>query len=228
MKGPIEKLFEEERFDTICLQEAVWCDNNILKNFVIPVDRIKEISGLKHDYRSANWHIDAFNTKVYQGNVILSKDEITESRTEFVWGKNDTLASLADIKSQKYNVQIVKLKNGLTVANHHGYWLPNPIGDDNTIKSMKNVADNLRDIDGPLVMCGDLNIIHESPAMRNLDFLHDLTHDYGIKNTLMGLKFDGEVPCDHILVNDKVTVKDFEVLESLASDHKALVADIEL
>lgn len=227
MKGPIETFFKKNQFDIICLQEAVWCDNEILKNFVIPVDRIKEISGLKYDYRSANWHIDAFNAKVYQGNVILSRDEIVESRTEFVWGKNDTLSSLDDIKNQKYNLQIVKLKNGLFVANHHGYWLPDPIGDENTIESMKNVATHIRKLDGPLIMTGDLNIIHKSPAMRELNFLKDLTHEYNIKNTLMGLKFDGEVACDHILVNDKITINNFEVLESLISDHKALIANIE-
>jgi endonuclease/exonuclease/phosphatase family metal-dependent hydrolase len=61
--------------------------------------------------------------------------------------------------------------------------------------------------------------------MRELDFLHDLTHEKGIKNTLSGLKFNGEVACDHILVNDLVKVKRFEVLGDLVSDHKALVLE---
>jgi endonuclease/exonuclease/phosphatase family metal-dependent hydrolase len=75
-------------------------------------------------------------------------------------------------------------------------------------------------------MCGDLNIIHEAPAMREIDFLRDLTEENNIKNTLSGLKFNGEVACDHILVNDLIEVQHFEVLDDLISDHKALAIDI--
>ena len=77
------------------------------------------------------------------------------------------------------------------------------------------------------MMCGDFNIIHASPAMRELDFLRDLTEEYGVTNTLSGLKFDGEVACDHILVNDKVTVQNFGVIDKIVSDHKGLVAEID-
>ena len=74
-------------------------------------------------------------------------------------------------------------------------------------------------------MCGDLNIIHDSPAMRELDFLRDLTDEYKIDNTITGLKFDGKVACDHILVSDDVKVKNFGVLPDLISDHKPLVIE---
>lgn len=77
-------------------------------------------------------------------------------------------------------------------------------------------------------MCGDLNIIHEAPAMCELDFLKDLTHEYNIDNTLSGLKFNGKVACDHILVNNMVHVDTFEVLDTIVSNHKALVAEVKI
>ena len=87
------------------------------------------------------------------------------------------------------------------------------------------MAGMVRELSGPVVICGDLNIVHEAPAMRELDFLRDLTYEYHIDNTLSGLKFDGKVACDHILVNDKVEVQNFSVLDDIVSDHKPLMAE---
>ena len=77
-------------------------------------------------------------------------------------------------------------------------------------------------------MCGDLNIVHESPAMRPLDFLRDLTYENNVKTTLSGLKYDGAVPCDHILVNDEVVASCLTVHPDLVSDHLGISVDIEL
>ena len=81
---------------------------------------------------------------------------------------------------------------------------------------------------GPVVMCGDLNVIAESPAMRTLDFLTDLTPQNNVKTTLQNLKFVKDVACDHILINDQVTAKNFTVHDNLVSDHKTISAEIEL
>lgn len=69
--------------------------------------------------------------------------------------------------------------------------------------------------------------------MRTLDFLHDLTDEYRVKTTLSGLKYDGVVPCDHILTNsaikvDHFIVHHFIVHPDLVSDHLALSADFEI
>ena len=92
---------------------------------------------------------------------------------------------------------------------------------------MKIVADKLKEIDGPLVFCGDLNLKYEAPAMRSLDFLRNLTQENGVKTTLSGLKFNGAVPCDYILVNDFVTVEKFAVIPDIVSDHLGIMAEIE-
>ena len=230
IKGALVEFFRKNDFDVICIQEAVWAEKrrDRLENFFVTVEQIKEASGLKYEMRSSNWKMNVFSDGdvMEQGNVILSREKIVDKRAEIVYG-DDLLVSVAeDFWRHAYTLQIAKLANGLTVVNHHGYWQPNPIGNETTIEVMKKVAKAVRKIDGPIVMCGDLNIIHESPAMRELDFLHDLTEENGINNTLSGLKFNGEVACDHILVNDLVKVANFEVLSDLVSDHKALVAEI--
>lgn len=228
IKGALGEFLRNNDFDVICLQEAVWSDAKLLENFTLTVDQIKELSGMSYDYRSANWEIEVFGSIVKQGNVILSRDEMVEKNTEIVRGEYLSLKSIEDIEKQGYTLQIVKLKNGLNIVNHHGYWRKSPVGNEDTVAAMQKVAEYVRRIEGPVVMCGDLNIIHAAPAMRELDFLRDLTEEYGYKSTLNGLMFNGEVACDHILVNDDVKVQDFKVLDDVVSDHKALTAEIEI
>ena len=50
----------------------------------------------------------------------------------------------------------------------------------------------------PVVLCGDLNVIPKAKAMRELDFLRDLTAIHNIPTTLRNIRFTKDVPCDHI------------------------------
>ena len=230
IKGALLEFLNSNDFDVICMQEAVWIKDKQkeLENFFVTVDQIKEASGLKHESRSSNWGMRIFSEDniMEQGNVILSKSEIAEERNALVHNEYGIVESVQDFYEHAYTLQVAKLKNGLNVVNHHGYWKPTPMGDETTVKVMRKVASIVKSLDGPIVMCGDFNIVHEAPAMRELDFLRDLTHEYHIDNTLSGLKFNGNVACDHILVNDAVQVEDFRVLDDIVSDHKALVAEI--
>lgn len=229
IKGALLDFIQNNDFDVICMQEAVWSNReDVLENFCATVDQIKEASVLSYEARSSNWKMEFVDPAgvLEQGNVILSRYEIVDTVATNVHGKYQFAKTLEDFHEHAYTVQIVKLENGLSVVNHHGYWLPTPVGDEMTVSVMRKVASLVKEIDGPLVMCGDLNIIHAAPAMRELDFLRDLTEENGIDNTLSGLKFAGKVACDHILVNDTVKVQDFRVLDDLVSDHKALVVEI--
>lgn len=230
IKGALIDFFKTHDFDVICLQEAVWAGNDErLRNFFATVDQIKEVTGLKNEVRSSNWGMNIFsdNDVMEQGNVILSRYKIVKEKTELVYGEYGLANSMQDFYDHAYTLQIAELENSVTIINHHGYWQPTPVGNETTVEVMREVAKNVRKIKGPVIMCGDLNIIHEAPAMREIDFLRDLTEENNIKNTLSGLKFNGEVACDHILVNDLIKVKHFEVLQDLISDHKALVLETE-
>ena len=93
---------------------------------------------------------------------------------------------------------------------------------------MKRVLEMVKKEDAPVILCGDLNIIHESPAMRELDFLQDLTATNHVNNTLMGVRFKKDVACDHILISQNITCKEFKVLEEILSDHKAIIVKLSI
>ena len=232
LKGALERFVRENEADVICMQEAVWSDNapGIVGYFSDSVDKLMAAGGYKYDYRSANFAIKiGDNCLMKQGNAILSKVPIAEKETVFVGGTSYSESpDLEHGGDQVYSVQKVTLENGLVIVNHHGFWSTDPLGDERHIKCMREVADIIRGEERPVVMCGDLNVISESPAMRELDFLHDLTAENDIKQTLQNLKFVKDVACDHVLVNDKIIVKDYHTINQLASDHKAVFAEIEL
>ena len=230
IKGALKDFFKDNDFDVVCLQEAVWGDKLAASNLFVTVEQIQEITGLKYVVYGSNWGLNIFEpgNVLEQGNAILCREEIVAKKNITVYGDYKLVKSDEDFYNHAYVAQSVTLKNGLTIVNYHGYWQPEPIGNKTTVETLQKVADLIHEATGPVVMCGDLNIIYDSPAMRALDFMRDLTHENNIDNTLSGLKFNGKVACDHILVSDNVIVKDFKVLDNLISDHKALVAEIEL
>lgn len=231
IKGALERFFRENEAAVVCLQEAVWCESGPgqLSYIVDTVDKLKEAGDYQYDYRTANFGVKFRDSDILKhGNVILSKIPISSSETKFVYGEYTEKMDFTKGSDLIYSAQKVVLENGVVVVNYHGYWETNPIGGEKHVECMRQVADMIRDENRPVIVCGDLNVNPESPAMRELDFLHDLTAEYHITQTLQNLKFIKEVACDHILVNDKIKVNDYRTIDQLTSDHKALLVDVEL
>lgn len=229
VEGNLGRFLENNNFDVICLQEVMYsedCETH-LSRLCFDASRIIKVSGMPYYYFSPNWSSKIADGSFELGNMILSKIPFTTEQSHFVNGEYITETILGMSPANNLNVQIVELENGITVVNHHGFWRPSPVGDADTVKAFSKLAEIIKPYNKtPLVMCGDLNIVHEAPAMRNLDFLRDLTFENSIKTTLSGLKFNGEVPCDHILINDKMEAIDFTVHPDLVSDHLALSAEV--
>ena len=232
LKGALERFVRENDADIICMQEAVWSeDSPATVNYAFDsVDKLMAAGNYKYDYRTANFAVRIGDECLMkQGNAIISKMPILEARSYFVGGTRYTeTPDLANGGDQIYSAQKVVLDNGLVLINHHGFWSTDPLGDERHVKCMREVADLFREERRPVIMCGDLNVVSESPAMRELDFMRDLTSEYGIKQTLQNLKFVKDVACDHVLVNDKIIVKDYRTIDQLASDHKAVFTEIEM
>lgn len=228
IKGALIDFIKDGNYDVVCLQEAVWCDDITLTNFFATVDEIKEKCGYPYDFRASNWGLRIFsaNTIMEQGNVILSRKPFSHEEIKELEDPYKIATTIEDFHHHLLTALKVKI-DGLTIITHHGYWDKNPLGNQESARIAKELASFIKNSDSPLVFCGDLNIIYESPAMREFDFLHDLTHEYNIDNTLAGLKFNGKVACDHIMVDDNIVVKSFTVEDRIVSDHKALVAEIE-
>ncbi len=230
VEGNLRRFLEKNNFDVICMQE-VFASHDCqphLAQLCFDLSRIQKASGMPFTFFTPRLSSRLADGHFEEGNLILSRIPFTHKEHYFVqeqYMKNVVFGS--EVLNNRV-LQIAKLENGFTVVNHHGFWRPDPIGDEETIKAFTKVGEIVKNLEGPVVMCGDLNIIHESPAMRPLDFLRDLTHENHIKTTLSGLKYDGEVACDHILASDKIEVKDFTVYPDLVSDHLALSAEVEL
>lgn len=230
MQGAIERFLRENDFDVICMQEAVWSEDipELLEHFSTSVEQIKEASGLQYDFRSSSYYIEAMGGRIEQGIVILSRLPIVESESKHILGEYKSINDVYNNNGHEYCAQKIVLENELVVLNYHGYWQSNPIGNETTVECMRKVADMIREEERPVVMCGDLNIVAASPAMRELDFLHDLTAENNIKQTLQDLKFVKDVACDHILINEKVSAKNYQVYDQLVSDHKAVSVEVEI
>lgn len=230
VEGNLRRFLENNDFDVICMQEvfASQSREQHLSRLCFDLSQIVKVSRLEYAFFSPNWSFDMVGGDCMLGNLILSRIPFLKTTSEFINGKYDEHIMLGATPANNLNIQIAQLENGFTIANHHGFWRPNPIGDEETIKAFAKVGEIVKKLEGPVVMCGDLNIIHESPAMRSLDFMCDLTHENQVPTTLSGLKYDGPVPCDHILINDQVEVENFTVYPDLVSDHLALSAEVKL
>lgn len=233
IEGALEKFFKNTDADVICMQEVINSDDATLhvSRLWFETSRILKAAGEEFKYHAyfPNWSSRIVDGTMQMGNFVISKIPILETDSVFIHGQYTENVKLVQTPSNNSAVDIVKLENGITVVNHHGFWRKDPMGDEDSIKAFENVRKVVEPLskEGPLVMCGDLNIIHESPAFRSLDFLRDLTDENKVETTLSGMKIDVKVPCDHILVNEGIEVLDFKVLPDVVSDHLALEAEIE-
>lgn len=233
VEGNLGRFLESHDFDIICMQEVMHSDDaeHHLACLCFDATRLAKASGLEHSFFSPIWQSKMADGHLQLGNLILSRFPFKTTASEFIHGRFIPDMVLGkNIKYNNLNVQIVTLENGLTVVNHHGFWCTDPMGNVESVKAFEKLAKIVKPCsdDAPLVLCGDLNVVHRSPAMRPLDFLRDLTDENKVKSTLSGLKFDGAVACDHIMINDKIKVNKFIVHDELVSDHKAVSAEIML
>ena len=236
IKDGLSSFITEGNYDVICLQEAVWDKHRTkaLNQFMDTIDKIKETAGFIYEMRSSHFGIPLINGAVQyeSGNAILSKIPFKHSEEKILHGEYRFATNLNQyeqaVKHNLYTAQKVILENDLTVINYHGYWQKDPLGNETSVQCMRSVADMARNEDLPVVICGDLNVIPEAKAMRELDFLRDLTAIHNIPTTLRNIRFKKNVPCDHILISNDLSYQDFTVIDAPVSDHRALTVQINL
>ena len=236
IKDGLSSFIAEGNYDVICLQEAVWDKHKTkaLNQFMDTIDKIKETAGFIYEMRSSHFGIPLINGAVQyeSGNAILSKIPFTRSEEKIILGDYQVATDLPSyqqaVTNNRYTAQKVTLDNKLTIINYHGYWQKDPLGNETSVQCMRSVADMARNEDLPVVICGDLNVIPEAEAMRELDFLRDLTAIHHIPTTLRNIRFKKNVPCDHILISNDLSYQDFTVIDAPVSDHRALTVQINL
>jgi endonuclease/exonuclease/phosphatase family metal-dependent hydrolase len=228
----ILKFLEKEQPDILCLQEVlsaketVEIPNNMCNSFEL----IRQKTGYDNTFFSADLRTTFAGTSVAFGNAILSKYPL--GRTDTVWINGGPVQDQTheNFIPHTSNLQIaeVQLPHGkkATIVNHHGYWEPDPKGSVISRQKFQLVADTIRDLPCPMIVTGDLNVTHQSPALAPLEtFLNDLTYDTGLRTTLTELNAMHGIACDHVMVSDDVQVRSLTRSDMLLSDHAALLLE---
>jgi len=228
------ELIEAEQPDILCLQEVFHgpTETVMLEQQFNNRRTILAASGYEHGFFSPAAGVNFGGYTVDMGNLIVSKYPLLGQQTIFTAGEYAKQTNVTKNFPNVRNLQICRVEisgKSLTVANHHGYWLTDPMGNEDTIRSFQVVAEALKSVETPLVFAGDLNVIPEAPAMRVFDgFLEDLTATYNLETTLSELGKAFNVPCDHILVSPEIKVTDYRTSDMLVSDHKAVILEFDI
>lgn len=226
---------EREQPDIITAQE-VFSSGGIVglpDNTFHLLDILRTKGGYEFSYFSPTSEEQYAGVTVGCGNAILSKLPLSEEETFFTSGVFNAHNREGVFESNVRNAQIVlaTLPNGrkMYIVNHHGYWEPTPDGSAASVAAMQIVADRIKDLDGPIVFAGDLNVNPHTATMRLFDgVLEDLLVTHGVTNTISQLGKVQGIACDHVLVNNRVQVHNLRVLDDLVSDHKAVVLEFEI
>jgi endonuclease/exonuclease/phosphatase family metal-dependent hydrolase len=231
----IDQLLRREQPDIVCLQEVYSSDvPSAVFGDASAHEHIAQTLQGYHHYFSPAYTIAVLDKKAGFGLSMFSRLPLSDTKTIPVWGeyKDFTEAAGLDTNIRSLQKGVVTAPGGkqVTVFNHHGYWIPNQLGDQVTIKSLQRVADAVKPVDGAVLLAGDFNVTAESPAMRAFDgWITNLTAKNNVRTTLSPLSRVHEpIACDHIMVTRHVSVNRFEVLEDVASDHLALVLDFDI
>ena len=233
IKDGLSRFIAEGEYDVVCMQEAIWSDdcNEFLELYVDTVDKIQREAGYENVSKASNYGTKILrnNAQFEIGNVILSKIPFASVEERNILGQYTVVTDISNYKNTKdhsYTAQKAVLSNGIAVVNYHGYWQKDPIGNETTIQCMQRVAKFIKEDFRPTVMCGDLNIVCESPAMHELDFMQELIQINQIKTTLRNIRFIKDVACDHILITNDLRAEHFTTINAPISDHMALTVDI--
>lgn len=228
----IMPLIEREQPDIITAQEIFDIEGSVpLPDRTFTLTQEILATGLfPYHYFSATMTMQIGGRTADFGNAIFSKYPIVDAETVFNHGAFVEGVTADTYQPNTRNAQFVTLDIGgvkTLLVNHHAYWEANPLGSQTSADCLGVIADKLRETQGkPIIFAGDLNLVSEAPAMRVFDgMLEDLTATHHIVSTLSPLGKVKDVACDHILVNDKVSVADFRVLEDIVSDHAALILE---
>ena len=180
--------------------------------------------------------VQDFGGKLEQGSLIISKFNIKKAYNQFYYNEYKHGFDATHFKENDWarSVQNVILNIGgkeLQIINVHGIWTKDKTGDDRTIMQSEFILRKVR-YDIPSIVIGDFNLLPESDSIKLLNQkLINLIEKYNIKSTRPS--FDdgldvGNIVCDYIFINNKVSVNNLKVINTNISDHLPLLFDFDI
>ena len=81
----------------------------------------------------------------------------------------------------------------------------------------------------PIILCGDFNVLPDQEYLKPIyQRLQSAADVVGKRNVMTWASFAPQVTIDYIFVSKEFTVKDYEVVDVVLSDHRPLWAELEL
>ncbi len=222
----IKELITDEQPDVLCFQEVVKLP---AKDglFFTALDEYEALG--YHSFFSPVFGFSLMKQKAEFGNAILSKEPFT--KTETIFTRKQYVSDL-DMLDKDYNIRNLQhavIETGDTVLhllNHHGHHIDqHKDGDGETMRQCRMIVDYIETLTGSVVLCGDFNLSPQSASLAQInEKLNNLCVTSAIETTRTQLTHKTEV-CDYIFTSPEIAVSRFEVLETIASDHAALVVE---
>ncbi len=229
----LEEFVRDEQADVLCLQELCSADKVTAPwGHFATLQTLQEAGQLPHDYFSPTNSYDLMEQEVGFGNGILSRQPLTNTETIFTYGEHHRVTAASFVPNVR-NAQIADIAVGsdsVRIVNYHAHWEPSEKGSAESLERIKPLAEALRHVTGPLIVAGDFNVTADSNSLRyfmETVGLRSLTEEARVASTMSNSITPWVVACDHILVNDQIEVKSFQVDDRLVSDHKALILEFE-
>ncbi|MCI8555943.1 MAG: hypothetical protein HFI85_05210 [Clostridia bacterium] len=181
-------------------------------------------------------YVQSYGGRAQQGMMLLSKHEIIDHQNLFYYNDYKYEYDATHFREQDWcrSIQsaIIKVEGKqLQIINVHGVWNEDKTDDERTLAQTEFILKEARD-DIPSIILGDFNLLPSTKSMDGFEpRFKNLIKEFDIKSTRP--TFDdgldkGDLVCDYILVNDKIKVKAFEVVEKVISDHLALLMEFDL
>jgi len=121
----------------------------------------------------------------------------------------------------------------LMIANFHGLWNGGPKTDaPERIEQSQKVKAQLAKHVGPIVLCGDFNLLPDTQSLAMLaEGLRDHVRESGVTSTRTPLYREYDDPskpkfADYMLTSPELKIAKFEVLPDVVSDHAPLMIEI--
>ena len=225
------KYLETLDVDIACMQEAVQY-NKRSAGLVSSYEVVQKSLRVEHAFFSPLNSLPLGSEELVFGNVIYAKLPFARTETTFTKGE---FKSDFDFDSDDYNIRAFQHAvieadgKQLHILNHHGHHIDaHKLGDEETDRQVQMIVDYIRQLEGPVILCGDFNLAPESESIKKLSSeLRNLSTEFKLPTTRSKLTYKKEV-CDYIFVSKDVQVNDFHMIDEIISDHNALLLDFDL
>ena len=230
LENQIVNLLKHENADVVCLQEIVQVPGG-KSFFFLDLEELQKACSYEYTHFTSSRSFRYMKRVATWGNAILSRQSFLETDDTYVYTEPikdfDFLHDRLTNAGRALQHAVVETSTGnLHILNHHGHHLPeHKNGDGETMRQCGMIADYIKSLQGPVVLCGDFNLVPDSPSIELINkILVNHVKERGVLTTRTPLTHKTEA-CDYIFTSPDIEVKNFQVLDDIVSDHKALTIE---